>query len=327
MLLSWIAIVGGLALLVWSSDRFVVGASATAYNFGIPTLIIGMIIVGFGTSAPEMFVAASASLSGNTGIAVGNAIGSNIANIGLVLGLAAVIAPLVVSSDILKREFPVLFLITAFVFILMIDGELSRVDGLILLAATLALCVWLLWLSKKKRRGDSDPLETEFAAELPKKMSTFIAVSWTLIGLTCLVVSSYMLVWGATNVAKALGVSDLLIGLTIVAVGTSLPEVAVSIAAALKKEHDIVIGNIIGSNMFNLLAVLGVGSAIKSTPIATIVLERDYLVMVVLMVALFFMAYGFRGTSQVNRFEGAILICAYFGYMLWLYFSATGMTT
>lgn len=317
MLLSWIAIVAGLVLLVWSANRFVIGASATAYNFGIPPLMIGMIIVGFGTTAPEIFVGATAAWKGNSTLAVGNALGSNIANIALALGLAALIAPLTVASRILKREFPALFIIAGFTLFLMWDGELSRIDGVALLVATGVMLAWLYWLSFSSRRDD--PLQSEFESEITTGLSTRIALIWTAVGLAVLVVSSQLLVWGAINVAQQLGIGDLVIGLTIIAVGTSLPEIAVSISAAIKNEHDIVIGNVLGSNMFNLLAVLGVSSSIKATMLPDLVLERDFIVMLGLMTALFFMAYGFRGNGRINRIEAVLLLASYAGYMLWLY--------
>ncbi len=296
------------------------GASAVAHNLGVPTLIIGMIIMGFGTSAPEIFVAAIASLQHTPGIAVGNAIGSNIANIGLVLGIGAVIAPLTVSSTLLRREYPVLFMVTCLLLLLMSDLHLSNTDGIILLAATAAMLAWLLWLSATASRNH-DPLENEFEAEMPTDLSTPKALIWTVFSLALLVGSSHILVWGAVQIATQFGVSELVIGLTIIAVGTSLPEVAVSISAALKKEHDIVLGNIVGSNMFNSLAVVGVASSIEEAPLTQVVLTRDFAVMFALTIAMFVIAYGFRGSGRINRFEGVLLLLGYLSYMGWLYIS------
>ena len=306
--------------MVWSADRFVVGASAIAHNLGVSAIIIGMVIMGFGTSAPEIFVAGAASMGGNTGVAVGNAIGSNIANIALVLGLSAIASPIIVESQTLKREFPVLLLVTFAVLALMIDMELGQMDGILLLSGTLLMVSWMLWLAKKER-GFGDPLEREFESEMPRDMSTGIAIFWTVLGLVILVGSAQLLVWGGVNIAKAFGVSDLVIGLTIIAIGTSLPEVAVSLTGSIKGEDDIALGNIIGSNMFNLLAVLGVGSTIHAAPLTEEVLFRDYATMLVLTVLLFVMAYGFRGKGRINRFEASLLLCAYFAYMGWLYVS------
>lgn len=321
MWLYWLSIVSGLVLLVWSADRFVNGASAIAHNLGVSAIIIGMVIMGFGTSAPEIFVAGAASISGNTGVAVGNALGSNIANIALVLGISALISPIVVESQTLKREFPLLLIVTVGVLGLMLDWELGRVDGLILLLGAFSMVGWMLWLAKKER-GFGDPLEREFESELPKDMSNKVAIFWTVTGLVVLVTSAEMLVWGGINVARAFGVSDLVIGLTIIAIGTSLPEVAVSVTGSLKGEDDIALGNIIGSNMFNLLAVLGVGSTIHAAPLTNEVLTRDYATVLVLTIALFLMAYGIgKSKGQINRIEASCLLMAYAGYMTWLYIS------
>jgi len=307
--------------LVWSADRFVVGASAIANNLGVSAIIIGMVIMGIGTSAPEIFVAGAASITGNTGVAVGNALGSNIANIALVLGISALVSPIIVESQTLKREFPLLLVITLAVLGLMLDKELGRLDGVLLLVGALCMVIWMLWLARKER-SFGDPLEREFESELPKDMSTNVAIFWTVLGLAVLVTSAEMLVWGGVNIAKAFGVSDLVIGLTIIAVGTSLPEVAVSVTGSIKGEDDIAIGNIIGSNMFNLLAVLGVGSTIHAAPLGNEVLYRDYITMLVLTIALFVMAYGFRGKKgQINRIEATLLLLSYASYMGWLYFT------
>jgi cation:H+ antiporter len=319
MLLSWLAIVAGFVLLIWSADRFVIGASATAFKLGVSPLIIGMVIMGFGTSAPEIFVGGSAAMAGNPSLAVGNAIGSNIANIALVLGLAALLVPLTVASNILKREFPALFIISGYCLLFMLDGLLSRWDGLALLIGTGVMVAWLFRLGANNR--SDDPLRIEFESEVTSEMPIRIALTWLGVGLAMLLLSSQILVWGAVNIAHNFGISDLVIGLTIIAIGTSLPEIAVSISAALKNEHDIVIGNILGSNMFNLLAVLGVSSSIASTPLAPEVLHRDFPIMIGLMVALFIMAYGFRGKGRINRIEALMLLSAYVAYMVLLYFT------
>jgi cation:H+ antiporter len=316
--LHLLAIAAGLALLVWSADKFVMGASATAYNLGVPTLIIGIIIMGFGTSAPEIFVGAIAAWQNNTGVAIGNAIGSNIANIALVLGIGALIAPLTVSSQVLRREYPMLFGVTIFLLMLMWNLELSRVDGLLLLFAAIGMTLWLAWLSLRSSRH-ADPLETEFDAEVPHNIGTQKAVLWTFASLVILIGSSHLLVWGAVEMAHHFGINDLVIGLTIVAIGTSLPELAVTVSAALKKEHDIIVGNVIGSNMFNSLAVIGVASSIQPSGLSALVLYRDFAVMLALTIAMFIMAYGFRGAGKINRIEAVVLILCYLGYMGWLY--------
>ena len=247
MLLSSVAILLGLAVLVWSADRFVLGASAVARNYGISPLIIGMTILGFGTSAPEMLVSGMAAWEGNPTIGVGNALGSNIANIALVLGFTAIVSPMVVRSKVLKREFPLLFLVMGLAAVLMIDNDLSRVDGFILLSGVVVMLWWMIRLARQEQTGE-EPLEAEFDDEIPADMSTGRALFWLVLGLVLLMVSSQLLVWGAVNVAHYFGVSDLIIGLTIIAIGTSLPELAATVSAALKKEHEMAIGNIIGSN-------------------------------------------------------------------------------
>jgi cation:H+ antiporter len=316
MLMSWLAVGGGFILLVWSAERFVLGGSAMARNFGVSPLVIGMTIMGLGTSAPEMLVSGMAAANGNPAMGVGNALGSNIANIGLVLGITALIMPLSVHSRILRREYPVLFAVTLLAGALMLDGELGRLDGGILLTGVVLLLGWLIWMGKHPK--NSDPLEAEFETEIPTGLSTGRALFWTLLGLVFLVFSAQLLVWGAVNIARDLGVSDLVIGLTIIAIGTSLPELAASVMSALKGEHDMAIGNIIGSNMFNLLAVLALPGLIHPSVLEPAVLQRDFPIVIALTVALFLMAYGFKGVGRINRFEGGLLLASFVAYMAWL---------
>ena len=325
MILEALAMIGGLVMLVWSADRFVLGASGLASNFGVSPLLIGMLIVGFGTSAPEILVSVTAASSGNTGLAVGNALGSNIANIGLVLGSAALITPLVVDSKILRREFPVLLAVSLLVAGMFYDLEFTRLEGVLLLFGLGVFLAWMYYLSKKTPKT-SDPLESEYDAEVPRDMAMGRAWMWTVLGLLFLVASANALVWGAVGIAKFFGVSDLLIGLTIVAVGTSLPEVAVSITAALKKEHEIVLGNVIGSNLFNLLAVLGIAAAIHPSTLQAHVFSRDIVVMLLGTIAIFITGYGFRGAGKVNRIEATLLLSGYFAYMYWLYATEVRIT-
>lgn len=314
-----LAVLGGFLFLVWGADRFVVGAAATARNLGVAPLIIGLTIVGFGTSAPEMLVSAVAALQGNPGLAVGNAIGSNITNIALILGLTALIVPLSINSKLLRRELPILMATMIAGLLLLLDGELSRLDGVILLLGLLAMVIWMVRTGLAER-GD-DPLGTEFSDEIPRDMSMSRALFWVGLGLLVLLASSQLLVWGAVGIAQTLGVSDLIIGLTIVALGTSLPELAASIVSALKGEHDIAVGNVIGSNLFNLLAVLGIPGLLRPLAIDSEVLTRDYPIMIGLTLMFFVMAYGFRGPGRINRIEGGILLTCYFGYQTLLYFS------
>ena len=322
MLLELLAIAGGFVLLTWSADRFVVGASALAYNLNIPPLIIGLTIVSLGTSAPEILVSGVASLQGNSGLAIGNALGSNITNIALILGITALIMPLNIHSSIVRRELPVLLGVMLLALLLLLNGCLERLDGIILLSGIPLMLAWMAHIGMKEK-ASHDPMSEEFADEVPTDMTMAKAGFWTLVGALCLLASSKILVWGAVSIAQAIGVSDLVIGLTIVALGTSLPELAASVMSVLKNEHDIAIGNVIGSNIFNLLAVLGLPGLLSPGPVDAAVLTRDYPVMIGLTVALFIMAYGFRGRpGRLNRIEGALLITAFVGYQTLLYFTA-----
>ena len=319
MLYNIVAIIAGFLLLIWSADRFICGAAATARNFNISPLIIGLTIVGFGTSAPEMLVAVIASADASPGLAIGNALGSNIANITLVLGLAALIMPLDVHSRILRKELPMLLLAMLLMLLVIEDNHLGRTDGLILISSVLLLMWWVTRQALLNRADD--PMYEEYEKELPKPMSTRLALTWLALGLVVLVISSKILVWGAVQIATEFGVSDLLIGLTIVAIGTSLPELAASIAGALKNEHDIAIGNVVGSNMFNTLAVMGIPGLIYPSTLDAGVLDRDVPVVFILTIALVIMAYGFKGHGRINRIEGAILLTCFVGYQVLLYFT------
>ena len=312
------SIVFGFALLVWSADRFVDGAASTAKHLGMPSLLIGILIVGFGTSAPEMVVSAIAAYEGNPGLALGNAIGSNIVNITLILGITAIVAPIAVNSKIVKKEIPLLLLIVLFTGYLLLDNTLTLFEGVILLAGFFALVLWSVFAAFRSR-GDSfeDQMDIELNEDI---MSLKVGIMWLVFGLILLIASSRLLVWGAVGVANSFGVSDLIIGLTIVALGTSLPELAASVMAARKGEHDIAIGNVVGSNMFNLLAVIGIAVIIapmNSIPLE--VLQRDWTIMLLLTIALFVMAYGFKGRNgRINRVEGTILILCYAAYNTYL---------
>lgn len=316
MLVPFIAVLAGLALLVWSADRFVEGSAATARHFGMPPLLIGMVIVGFGTSAPEMVVSALASWQGNPGIALGNAYGSNIVNIALILGLTALISPIAVHSQVLRKELPVLVLVTVVAMLLTYDLQLTRFDALIHLGLFALLMAWTI-REGLQQRGDTLAEETEEELKqhtMPLKRALF----WMAAGLLVLIASSRLLVWGAVAIAQQLGVSDLIIGLTIVAVGTSLPELASSIIAIRKNEHDIALGNVIGSNLFNTLAVVGIAGVIHPLDFDRSVFARDMVIMGLLTLALFLACYGFRGPGRINRIEGALLLACYIGYTAYL---------
>jgi len=312
------AILTGIMLLVWSADRFVDGASSVARNLRVPPMVIGLTIVSIGTSLPEMIVAAMAALDANRDLGIGNAIGSNIANIGLVLGVTALIMPLAVKSMTLRREMPVLFLVTAFAFALMSDGELDFIDGVMLLTGLVLMLIWIARIGLKDRH---DPLVQEFTESIPDQMTMRQSVFWFMVGLLVLMASSRMVVWGAVEVAHALGVSDLVIGLTIVAIGTSLPELVASITSALKGEADMAIGNVIGSNMFNLLAVLAMPALIYPGTFSAPALLRDFPIMLGFTIALFMVSFGLK-LGKVNRFEGALLLSGFAAYLYLLFLQA-----
>ena len=315
MVLAITAVIIGLVLLVWSADRFVEGAAATARHFGMPSLLIGMVVVGFGTSAPEMVVSAISSFQGNPGLALGNAYGSNITNIALILGLTSLISPITVHSQILRKELPILTAVTVLAAWQLWDSELSRFDALVLLGVFAGLMAWTILQGMKKSDTLGDDVEKKMdTQELPLKK----ALLWLIIGLILLIASSRCLVWGAVQIAQGLGVSDLIIGLTIVAVGTSLPELASSVIAIRKGEHDLALGNVVGSNLFNTLAVVGIAGTIHPMSVSADVLSRDIFVMALLTIALFAIGFGFRGPGRVNRYEGALLLSCYIGYTVYL---------
>ncbi|MBN2887463.1 MAG: calcium/sodium antiporter [Chromatiaceae bacterium] len=316
MILATLAVIVGLALLVWSAERFVEGAAATAQHLGMPTLLIGMVIVGFGTSAPEMVVSALAATSGNPGLALGNAYGSNIANIALILGLTALLSPIAVQSGLLRKELPLLAGATLVAVVQLWDGQLTRLEGWVLLGIFAALMAWTIWQGLRQR---NDALAAEVDESLEAHpMPMRRAIVWLAVGLVVLVLSSRLLVWGAVAIAQGFGVSDLFIGLTIVAIGTSLPELASSLAAIRKGEHDLALGNVIGSNLFNTLAVVGIAASIHPLAVAPEVLTRDALVMSLLTLSLFVLGYGWRGQGRINRLEGALLMSVFLGYTGWL---------
>ena len=314
MLMAIGAIIAGLILLVWSADKFVEGSATTASHFGMPPLLIGMVVVGFGTSAPEMAVSALAASQGNPGLALGNAYGSNITNIALILGITALMAPIAVHSQVMRKELPILILVTAFAGWQLWDGDLSRMDAIGLMLAFVVLIGWSIY---QGLRQPDDALAKEMTEEV-HAMPVRKAILWLVVGLLLLIVSSRILVWGAVDLATTFGISDLVIGLTIVAVGTSLPELASSIIAARKGEHDLALGNILGSNLFNTLAVVGIAGLIAPMPVAPEVLTRDFPVMAALTLVLFAMCYGFRGPGRVNRFEGSALLLAFVAYTVYL---------
>jgi len=317
LLLFIAAIVVGLAILVWSADRFVDGAAAIAQHMGVSNLIIGITVVGFGTSAPEIAVSVIAVLEEVPGIAVGNAIGSNIANIGLILGITALLAPISVSSGLIRSEYPLLFGATVVLVWCLYDLQLDRLDGFLLLGLLVVIMTYMI-RSHRKVKVETD---AEVEDEDDEFMSNKAAWFWILLGLVLLIGSSRMLVWGASNIAHSLGVSELVIGLTIVALGTSLPELAASIASLKKSIDDMAIGNVIGSNLFNSLAVVGIPPLIHGFEIDSAALHRDVPVMVVLTLLLFAMSFGGnQRLNQIGRFKGVVLVALFVAYQGYLYF-------
>ncbi|NVK38706.1 MAG: calcium/sodium antiporter [Gammaproteobacteria bacterium] len=311
MLFASLAILVGLVVLVWSADRFVLGAAATARHLGMSPLLIGMTIVSLGTSAPEIFVSATASLEGAGILAIGNALGSNITNVGLVLGITALIAPLPIQGKMLKKEIPILLLVTVIAGLVLQDMHLSFWDGVVML---ICLVITLFWLFNETNEQEIGGLDEE-EVEAIEHTSTAKSIMWLIIGLIALMISAKLLVWGAVEVARYFGISELIIGLTIVAIGTSLPELAASVASALKGHHEIAIGNVVGSNIFNLLAVMPIPGLVADTQIESEVLYRDYGAMLIITLLLIAFIYGFRRKGRVGRSAGSVLLLAYLGYL------------
>jgi cation:H+ antiporter len=302
MLANSLEVLAGLVLLIWGADRFVHGAASAARNFGVPPLLIGLTIVAFATSAPEILVSIVAALRGEPGLAVGNAIGSNIVNIGLIQ----------LRSATLRREMPALLAVTLLTVSLFLDSKLSRVDGLVMLTGLVIVMIWLTRLGV--RSAPSDPIKQDFEAEIPSDVRTPLAIFWLLVGIVTLLFGARLLVDGSIEIARLLGVSEVVIGILLVAFGTSLPELAVSLVSAMKGEYGLAIGNIVGSNIFNLLAVLGAASIIAPLQLAPIVLSLHVFVMVAFTLVLFAMTYDYDGKNELSRIEGLALLVAFIAY-------------
>ena len=322
MLIASLMVLAGLLLLGWSADRLVFGSASLARNMGIPPLVIGMTIIAMGSSAPEMMVSATASYSGHPDQAVGNVLGSNITNIALVLGITLLLRALSVGSVVLRREIPLLIVVTAAAAWVLSNGYLSRAEGVVLLISFFALLGGLLWLVMRGN-NESDPLVEEQISEVPKDVATSTAILWTIVGLIVLPISAKLLVEGATDIAHIFGVSDLVIGLTIIAIGTSLPELAASIAAVRKGEDDMVIGNIVGSNLFNILAVLGIAGSIAPSDLDPNAAGRDLYVMGGITLILVLFSYAAAKHKILPRWLGLILLACFVGYEILLYLTET----
>lgn len=304
-------------MLSWSADRFVYGASALAKNFGIAPMMIGLTIVAMGSSAPEIVVAATAALNGSTDTAVGNALGSNITNIALVLGITAIIKPILVSSTTLKRELPMMLIITLIGVYFLADNELSFIEGVVLITLFILVIAGMAVLSFTVDKND--PLVAETETEIPSNVANSTALLWIAVGLILLPLSAHFLVESAVSIARLFGISELIIGLTIIAIGTSLPELAASVAGVMKGEDDLALGNIIGSNIFNLLAVLAMPGLISPGLIDSEASSRDSLVMLGLSILLFVFCFNLRGTRRINRFEAAAFLVIFVGYQYVLF--------
>ena len=315
----------GLALLVWSSDIFIDGAASTAVHLAISPLIIGVVVLGFGTSMPEIVVATLASLDDSPGLAVGNAVGSNIANIGLVLGVTALIAPIIVKSSLIKRELPVLLAISVGAYLLLLDGELALLDGLILVAALILVMAWMIKVNKTV--DPSDPIAEEMVTAVEDQAGLTLkkSIAYLIGGLIVLMVSAKMMVWGAVEIAVFFEVPEVVIGLTIIAIGTSLPELAAAISAARKNESDLLIGNIVGSNLFNILAVLAVPALLAPSAVDKELLSIDMLVMLGFTLALLVLAVSRKGEGTITKIKGLLLVAAFMAYLVSLYFRSTGV--
>lgn len=313
---SIISLVLGFILLIWSADEFTNNGAKIANIFKVSPLIIGLLIFGFGTSAPEMLVSGLAAYEGHPQMSIGNAFGSNIFNIALVLGITAIILPISVKQDILKKEWLYLMLCTLIAGILIWDGHLGTIDGLILLGLLSLFLTYTFVESKKSEHSEFDDLAIEITHAQKSKTWLMLLVSFIV-----LLVSAKMVVWGGSNLATSFGVSDLLIGLTVVALGTSLPELAVSISSALKKQHEMVVGNIIGSNLFNTVGVLAIPSLIVPFKVPIEAINRDYPFMIALTILLFVFSYRFKKEGVISRLEGLLLLVVLTLYLYLLFWN------
>lgn len=312
MLGSSLEVAAGLVLLVLGADRFVHGAASTARNLGVAPLLIGLTVVALATSAPEILVSIVASLRGDPELAIGNAIGSNIVNIGLVLGGVALIRPIKLTSETMRSEMPALLAVTLLAVSLFLDAYLSRIDGIVLLIALVIVMIWLTRLGL--RSSENDPITAEYDAEIPRDVSMKMAIFWLVVGLAILLVGAELMVKGAIDIARALGMSEVVIGIVLVAFATSLPELAVSLASAIKGEYGLAIGNVVGSNIFNLLAVIGVAAVIEPAALPPSVLSLHVFVMTAFTLVMFAMTYEYGRAGRISRLEGAALLAAFIAY-------------
>ena len=319
--LAIIAVIIGLAILVWSADTFIDGATSLAIRFNMPSFLIGVIILGIGTSAPELVVSALAALAGSPDIALGNAYGSNIINITLVLGVTALISPIIIRSDVIRYDLMLLIATTALAAIQLADGNLSLIDGIVLVVALVTVLMIQIFLSL---RGNKDKVELPEELAAKQQINVLKSFGTLILGLSLLIASSRAIVWGAVELATLWGMSELLIGLTIVAIGTSLPELVASVAAARRGEHDMALGNVIGSNLFNTLGVVGLAAIIKPMQnIDPLILSRDMVMVGLVTLILFILAIiAFRRQGEMKHGSGVVLILTFIFYSVWLAKSA-----
>lgn len=319
--LAIIAVIIGLTILVWSADTFIDGATSLAVRFNMPSFLIGVIILGIGTSAPELVVSALAALAGSPDIALGNAYGSNIINITLVLGVTALISPIIIRSDVIRYDLMLLIATTALAAIQLADGNLSLIDGIVLVVALVAVLMIQIFLSL---RGNKDKVELPEELAAKQQINVLKSFGTLILGLSLLIASSRAIVWGAVELATLWGMSELLIGLTIVAIGTSLPELVASVAAARRGEHDMALGNVIGSNLFNTLGVVGLAAIIKPMQnIDPLILSRDMVMVGLVTLILFILAIiAFRRQGEMKHGSGVVLILTFIFYSVWLAKSA-----
>ena len=319
MLLTLLGLGVGLALLIWSADRFVAGAVALSHHFGIPAIVIGIVVIGFGTSAPELLISTISAWEGNSGLALGNAIGSNIANIALILGVTAILTPVVVSTGTITREFPVLLIATGLAWLLLADNNLNWPDGVILIGALFIALTILTYTALRSNQKNTDKVSQQIPS-----YGVGRAILWTVLGLILLLISSKILVASSIDLAHYFGVSDVIIGLTIVAIGTSLPELAASVTGAIKHHSDLAVGNVVGSNIFNTLGVIGVPGLIQSYTVPNEILSRDLPIMLGVTLLFILLSLLTRKTNGMNRSSGAVLLLCFIAFQVTLYMHAVG---
>ncbi|MFV0575199.1 MAG: calcium/sodium antiporter [Vibrio sp.] len=326
MLLAVALLVIGLIILVWSADKLVYGSAAIAKNMGISPLVIGMTILAMGSSAPEMIVSATAAFDGRTDTAIGNVLGSNIANIALILGITAMVKPLSIGSTMLRRELPLMMIVTLIAGALFWNDYLGRGEGILLVVLFVSFILFMVKISRSEQKqsqaqGTPDKMLEQQESEIPNDVSNPKAIFWVIVGLALLLYSADLLVENAVIIAKYFGMSDLVIGLTIIAIGTSLPELAASLAGVLKGEDDMAVGNIIGSNIFNILAVMGLPALINPSQLSEYVMHRDFWVMLGVSLMLVVMTFG--KSRKINRIEGAILFLTFLAYLGYLFYNVS----